>query len=445
MTVEEFARAFRARTITSEEATTRCLAAIHARNAQLNAFTLVMAGDALEQARQADREIAEGRDRGPLHGAPISIKDLIDVRGTVTTAASAVRASAPAAREDAPAVAHLRSSGAVFVGKTNLHEFALGTTSEDTIFGAVKNPLDTSRSAGGSSGGSAVSIVAGMALASVGTDTGGSIRIPAAACGIVGLKPSYGEVSTDGVIPLSPRLDHVGPLAQSVADAWILFRVLAGDMHPERVDAAAAGDVRLKVLRPYFCDLLDDDVRQRFESALEVFGRAGMRVSDHALRHPQTISRVYLKIAPREAFLYHQPMLDATPEKYTPAVRQRLELGRSVTHDEFLKALNVQADLREDVNRALVDCEALVLPAMPIPAPPLGAETVHVGGTEQPTRNMTLRETQLFNLTGHPAISIPCGKTAGGLPVGLQLVGHHGRTDALVRVALACETLLRRP
>jgi aspartyl-tRNA(Asn)/glutamyl-tRNA(Gln) amidotransferase subunit A len=196
MTIAEFGRAFRARDITSEQATARCLERIAAGNERLRAFTLVLADDALAQAREADRELENGRDRGPLHGVPVSIKDLIDVRGTVTTAASAVRAgatSAPAAAADAPAVAHLREAGAVFVGKTNLHEFALGTTSEDTIFGAVRNPLDITRSAGGSSGGSAVSIVTGMALASVGTDTGGSIRIPAAACGIVGLKPSHGR------------------------------------------------------------------------------------------------------------------------------------------------------------------------------------------------------------------------------------------------------------
>jgi len=445
MTIAEFGRAFRARDITSEQATTRCLERIAADNDRLRAFTLVMAGDALAQARQADRELADGRDRGPLHGVPVSIKDLFDVRGTVTTAASAVRtgaAAAPAADADAPAVAHLREAGAVFVGKTNLHEFALGTTSEDTVFGAVRNPLDVTRSAGGSSGGSAVSIVTGMALASVGTDTGGSIRIPAAACGIVGLKPSYGEVSTDGVIPLSPRLDHVGPLTQSVADGWILFRILAGELHPAPLSPAPT-PIRLKVLRPYFCELLDAGVRERFDAAVDVLRRADIHASDHSLKHAHVISRVYLKIAPYEAFLYHQPTLDAMPEKYTPAVRQRLELGRSISHDDFLTALNVQADLREDVDSALSNCDALLLPTLPIPAPTLGAETVRIGDTEQQVRSMMLRETQLFNLTGHPAISIPCGKTADGLPVGLQLVGHHGRTDALVRTALACEELLK--
>jgi aspartyl-tRNA(Asn)/glutamyl-tRNA(Gln) amidotransferase subunit A len=283
-----------------------------------------------------------------------------------------------------------------------------------------------------------------MALASVGTDTGGSIRIPAAACGIVGLKPSYGEVSTDGVIPLSPRLDHVGPLTRTVADAWILFRILAGELRPSPLSAAAT-PIRLKVLRPYFCDLLDAGVRERFDAAIDLLRRGGIHASDHGLEHAHVITRVYRKLASREAFLYHQPTLDQAPEKYSPAVRQRLELGRAVSHEEFLTALNVQADLRADVDAALSNCDALLLPTMPIPAPKLGAETVRIGETDQPVRAMTLRETQLFNLTGHPAISIPCGRTADGLPVGVQLVGHHGRTDALVQVALACDALLRLP
>jgi aspartyl-tRNA(Asn)/glutamyl-tRNA(Gln) amidotransferase subunit A len=442
VTIEEFGRAFRARTITSEEATQACLASIHAGNPDLHAFTLVLSDEALQQARNADRELSEGHDRGPLHGVPISIKDLIDVRGTPTTAASAVRVSAPPAPDDAPVVAHLRAAGAVFVGKTNLHEFALGTTSEDTVFGAVKNPLDTSRSAGGSSGGSAVSVVAGMALGSVGTDTGGSIRIPASSCGIVGLKPSYGEIATDGVIPLSPRLDHVGPLATSVADAWTLFRVLAGELHPAPLAPMAPNDVRLKVLRPYFCDLLDDEVRRRFEEALDAFRSAGMRVTEAAIQHADTIPAVYLKIAPREAFLYHAAVLNTLPEKYTPPVRQRLEFGRTISNEDFLKALDDQAQLRDEVDAVLADCDALVLPTMPTVATKLGTETVAIGTTQQPLRNMTLRETQLFNLTGHPAISLPCGTTREGLPCGLQLAGAHGRTDVLVRVALACETQL---
>jgi aspartyl-tRNA(Asn)/glutamyl-tRNA(Gln) amidotransferase subunit A len=442
MTIEEFGRAWRTRAITSEAATDQCLAAISEKNDALKAFTFVMADTAREQARRADRERADGVDRGPLHGVPISIKDLIDVRDTVTTAASDVRKFAPPAVADAAAIAHLRAAGAVIVGKTNLHEFALGTTCEDSAFGAVRNPLDLTRSAGGSSGGSAVSVLTGMALASVGTDTGGSIRIPAAACGIVGLKPSFGEVDTDGVIALSPRLDHVGPLAQSVADAWILFRVLAGESHPEPRAPAAPSETRLTLLREYFCELLDEEVARVFDEAIETLRRAGVRVATASIPHAYATAAVYLKIAPREAFKQHQQTLDSMPDKYAPAVRQRLELGRTILEEEFVQALDVQAVLRDEVNATLADCDALVLPTLPIPAPTLGAETVRVGLMEETVRALTLRNTQLFNLTGHPAISLPCGKTREGMPVGLQLVGPHGRTDALVRFALGCERLL---
>src|SRR2546422_425028 len=207
MTIEEFGRRLRAREITSAQVTEQCLQRIEADNARLNAFILVTADLARRQAREADREIAGGRDRGPLHGVPISIKDLLDIRGLPTTAASRVREGHMAER-DAPSIARMREAGAVIIGKTNLHEFAFGTTNEDSAFGPARNPHDPARSPGGSSGGSAASLVAGMVLATIGTDTGGSIRIPAAACGAVGFKPTYDEVSTGGVVPLSRALDH---------------------------------------------------------------------------------------------------------------------------------------------------------------------------------------------------------------------------------------------
>src|SRR5438552_6861764 len=221
-TIGELGRKLRAKEVRAVDVVEACLQRIHERNPGLNAFILVMGEEARRQAREADRELAAGRDRGPLHGVPISLKDIFDVRGVPTTAASRVRDGHVAAR-DAPAVAHLRQAGAVIVGKTNLHEFAFGTTNEDSAFGPARNPRDPSRSPGGSSGGSAASVAAGMALATIGTDTGGSIRIPAAACGVVGLKPSLGEVSTAGVVPLSRTLDHVGPLAQSVTDACLVY------------------------------------------------------------------------------------------------------------------------------------------------------------------------------------------------------------------------------
>src|SRR5262249_29349874 len=264
VTIEEFGRRLRAGATSAELVLDQCLRQIETANEKLNAFILVTADEARRQAREMDRELAAGRDRGPLHGVPVSIKDLLDVRGTPTTAASHVR-DGHLASLDAAVIAHLREAGAVLIGKTNLHEFAFGTTNEDSAFGPARNPRDPSRSPGGSSGGSAVSVATGMALASVGTDTGGSIRIPAAACGIVGLKPAYSELSTEGVVPLSRTLDHVGPLARSVIDAYLLYRVLAGEANPVPPEAVPVDRLRLAVPRPYFCDVLEEDVRKRFD------------------------------------------------------------------------------------------------------------------------------------------------------------------------------------
>jgi aspartyl-tRNA(Asn)/glutamyl-tRNA(Gln) amidotransferase subunit A len=441
MTIQEFGAELRAGAISSEEMVERCLARIAEGNQATNAFILVMTEEARRQARDADGRLAAGHDRGPLHGVPLSIKDLMDVRGTETTAASRVRAGA-VAREDARCVAHLRAAGAVFVGKTNLHEYALGTTSGDSAFGAVRNPLDPTRSPGGSSGGSAASVAAGMALGTVGTDTGGSIRIPAACCGIVGLKPSIGEVSTDGVIPLSSTFDHVGPLAASVSDAWTMFRALTGDLTPQPLASAVPSALRLGVPRPYFCDMLDDDVRARFEEALNAFRAAGMRINEIVLPHTETIASVYIHISLKEAAAFHAPTLDTVPERYTPPVRQRLEMGRAIQQEDYMLALGGREQLRRDVDAGLAACDALVLPTLPIPAPKIGAEMVQVGPAQQPLRNMMLRLTQLFNITGHPAISIPCGLTREGMPCGLQLVGPRAQTGKLVQIALACEAVL---
>jgi aspartyl-tRNA(Asn)/glutamyl-tRNA(Gln) amidotransferase subunit A len=419
----------------------RCLAQIAARDGELRAFITVLAEEASRNARQADEEIRGGRYRGPLHGIPISIKDLIDVRGVPTTAASRLRAG-HVAPGDAPVVAHLREAGAIIIGKCNLHEFAYGTTSEDSAFGAVRNPHDLSRSAGGSSGGSAAAVVAGMSLGSVGTDTGGSIRIPSAACGTVGLKPGYGEVSCDGVVALSRSLDHVGPLAASVADAWLLYDALRGVPRakaPAVEDRAPLGGLRLGVLRPYFLELLDHEVREQFEGALDRLQQAGVRVLATSVAHAALVPHVYLLVQLPESSAYHAATVEARPQGYSPAVRLRLEMGRYVLAEDYVRAARGRDVLRREVDEALAECDALVLPTLPIPAPPLGASSVPVGNTRGPVRGLMLRETQLFNLTGHPAVSIPCGATRAGLPCGLQMVGHRSGTHELLRVAFSCE------
>src|SRR5258705_2861757 len=323
MTIEAFGRRLRAGEITATQATEECLQRIEADNPRLNAFILVMAEDARRQAREADRELAAGRDRGALHGVPISLKDIFDVRGVPTTAASRVREGHVADR-DAPAVAHLRQAGAVIIGKANLHEFAFGTTNEDSAFGPTRNPHDLTRSPGGSSGGSAASLVSGMALATLGTDTGGSIRIAAAACGAVGLKPTWNEVSTDGVVPLSRTLDHVGPLTRTVTDAWLVYRALTGTAVTPPLAPTPATGLRLAAPRAYFCDLLDAQVEQRFTEQIERLRSAGVSINEVDLKHARDIAPIYLHIVLSEAAAYHARTLETMPERYTMPVRLRL-------------------------------------------------------------------------------------------------------------------------
>ena len=436
LTMEEFGRRLRARELTAEQLTDACLGRIEKDNPRLNAFILVMADTARRQAREADRELAAGRDRGPLHGVPISIKDLIDIAGTATTAASRVREGHVAAY-DAPVIVALREAGAVIIGKTNLHEFAFGTTNEESAFGPARNPYDVSRSPGGSSGGSAASVAAGMALATLGTDTGGSIRIPAAACGIVGLKPRHGEISTDGIVPLSRRFDHVGPLARTVADASLLYFALRGGLRPKSPAPVPVSALRLAVPRGYFFDLLDDDVRARFDEGVDRLRAAGARITDVTIRHASLTPAIYLHLVLADAAAYHAATLERMPERYTPPVRMRLEMGRYVLAEDYARALAGREILRREVDSALAGHTALMLPALPIPAPPIGAALVQVGAVMEPVRNLMLRLTQLFNVTGHPAIAMPAGQTPAGLPCSVQLVGTD--TESLLPVALACE------
>jgi aspartyl-tRNA(Asn)/glutamyl-tRNA(Gln) amidotransferase subunit A len=440
-TIDEFGRRLRRGETTAVAAANACLQRIEAANASLRTLILVMRNEALEQARQADRELAAGRDRGPLHGVPLTIKDLIDVGGVPTTAASRVREH-HVAREDAPVVARLRDAGAVLVGKANLHEFAFGTTNEDSAFGAARNPIDPSRSPGGSSGGSAASIVSGMALASVGTDTGGSIRIPAAACGIVGLKPTDGELPLGGVVPLSPTLDHVGPITQTVTDAWLLYHALAGQPSAPAFRPAPVRGLRLAVPRPYFCDALEDEVRERFEAAVAALRAAGATVTDTDIPAAADGAAIYLHIVLSEAAAYHAATLDAVPYRYSPAVRQRLEMGRYVLAEDYLRAMAGRNELRRQVDAAVSAVDALVLPTLPIVAPSIGAATVRIGASEQPVRNLMLRLTQTFNLSGHPALSLPCGRTPAGLPCGLQVVGVRGQTGRILQIAAGIERLV---
>jgi aspartyl-tRNA(Asn)/glutamyl-tRNA(Gln) amidotransferase subunit A len=434
--LDALASALRTRQLRASDLLESCLARIdHHRD--LNAFILVMADSARAEAENADREIATGGYRGPLHGIPISLKDLVDVAGVPTTAASRVR-EGHVAETDATIVQRLRDAGAIIVGKTNLHEFAFGTTTEDSAFGPAHNPHDRSRSPGGSSGGAAIAVATGMSVTSVGTDTGGSIRIPSAACGIVGLKPTVGEIPTDGVVPLSSTLDHVGPMTRSVVDAAIMYDVLSGAKEPEPLSPIER-PLRFVVPEPFYLERLDTEVRARFGEACRGLRDAGHEVLGGSIENAALVPAVYLHIVMAEAAACHARTLEAMPEKYVPAVRIRLEMGRYVLGEDYVRAMRGRQVLRGAVDAALQDADALLLPSLAIPAPPLGANSVEVDGTREPVRAITLRLTQTFNITGHPAVSLPMGRTTGGLPCGCQLVGRFGATRALLRAALSCE------
>ena len=440
LTIGETATLLRTGTPTSAGLVDASLRTIEALNPQLHAFIDVDAEGARAAAQQADAERRAGQIRGPLHGIPISLKDLVDVAGKRTTAASKVLADS-IARADAPVVTRLREAGAIFLGKTNLHEFALGTTSEDTAFGVVKNPRDQTRSAGGSSGGSAVAVATGMGLASIGSDTGGSIRIPASCCGIVGLKPSIADVPTAGVIPLSSSLDHVGPLAKCVQDAAWLWAILAA-RPVATVAAADPTSLRFRRVGGYF-DLMTPEVRAAFEAAIAAITAAGATVAPVEIDATAGITKTYVDIVLPEGAAWHAPHLDSRPELYTPPVRARLESGRAIPAVDYLTARKNQARLRAAVDAALEGAEALLLPTLPITAPLLGAENVSFGpppADTLPVRAVMLRNTQLFNLSGHPAISLPLPVD---LPVGLQVVGRLDQTPRLLEIAAACEKILR--
>ena len=445
-TIADIGTALRRGALTATALVDECLAAIAAHEPALNAFIAVLPDDARRQARTLDGELARGIDRGPLHGIPISLKDVIDLAGRPTTAASRVRIGHRAAA-DAPVTARLRAAGAVFIGKCNLHELAFGTTGEESAYGPTRNPHAPAHVPGGSSSGSAVSVAAGMAWASIGTDTGGSIRIPASACGVVGLKPTHGEVSAAGVVPLAPSLDHVGPIARSVGDAAMLYRILRDGQVDGRgaacADAPRSGPrPRLGIPRRYFLDLLEPAVEHAFAGAVERLRRDGWRIDDVDLPHAADTAPIYLHTQLAEAADRHRADLDDRPEAYGRGVRLRLELGRYVLAEDYVRAQRGRQVLAAEVDAALAPRAGLLLPTLPVVPPRLGTESITVGNVTETTRALTLRLTQLFDVTGHPAISVPSG-TAGGLPAGVQLVGRRGETDRLLALAAACEGTLR--
>lgn len=416
-----------------------CLARIERLNPTLNAFITVRGADALADARRAEAEIRAGRWRGPLHGIPIGLKDNIDTAGVRTTGASELfKDRVPS--EDADVARRLKAAGAVLLGKLNLHEFAYGGSSTTTHYGTMRNPWNIEHATGGSSGGSAVAIAADLCYAALGTDTAGSVRMPASHCGIVGLKPTYGRVSTRGVMVLSWTLDHVGPLCKTIEDAAIVLNVIAGydPLEPTTSERAvpdytrdlraATTGLRLGIPRAYF-DGIDTDVAAASSAAIEVLERITASVRDVEL--PRAVSGA--RLWGPEAYAYHREWITATPERYQPSTRRSLERYAQADALDYVQARREVDLLRQQVGRSFADVDLLIAPVMRTPAPPIAASEGGGGGGGGSAG------TGAFNVFGLPGISVPCGFSAAGLPIGLQIVGAPFAEASVLRLAHAYE------
>jgi aspartyl-tRNA(Asn)/glutamyl-tRNA(Gln) amidotransferase subunit A len=443
-TIAELAPRLRRKEVSPVEVARACLDRIEKFNPALNAFIPVTAEAALAEARAAEIEISRGEWRGPLHGIPIAIKDLIDTAGTRTTAASGLYQNR-VPTEDAEVVRRLRLAGAVILGKNNLHEFAYGGSSLVSFFGDVHNPWNIGHIAGGSSGGSAAAVAAGLCYAAIGTDTAGSIREPAALCGCVGIKPTYGRVSARGVIPLSWSLDHVGPMAATVGDAAVLLQAIAGydpldvcsadvpvsDYVPGLRDGAKT--LRVGIPRPHFYDDLDDEVRAAVEQALVVIGTQVAEIRE--VRIEVSSDRT---VQAAESYAYHADNVARTPELYQPETLRRIRSGANISAAEYIQRRRELDQERRRAHDIFGEVDLLVTPTMPIPAPAI-ADLKKDPAALRPAELALLRNTRPFNVWGLPAISVPCGFTKSGLPIGLQIAGAHWREDLVLRLAHAYE------
>jgi len=445
LTIEMLAPLIRRKKLSPVELTRFLLERISRLQPGINAYITVTADVAMAQARKAEKEITRGRYRGVLHGIPISLKDLFYTRNIRTTAGSKILGKF-VPKENAAVVNRLLESGSVLLGKTNMHEFAFGATNVNPHYGPVRNPWDTNRISGGSSGGSAASVVSAQAIGSFGTDTGGSIRIPAAACGCVGFKPTYGRVPMGGVIPLSGSLDHAGPLSRCVMDAAFLFEAVAEpnlwNLNTERAIAEIRKDIRslrIGIPRQYFFDRLQPAVRRAVLAAAKVFEQLGAGIAEVDLKGMEKTSQLAAEITADEALAYHEKWLERRSQDYGEDVRSRLELSRKSTATAYIQAQQDRLAYSERLAGAVENVHVLLAPTLPVVAPFIDQMEVKIGRSTEDVRLALLSLTRPGNLSGLPAISVPCGVSSEGLPVGLQLIGRRFGEAMLLRAAYAYE------
>jgi aspartyl-tRNA(Asn)/glutamyl-tRNA(Gln) amidotransferase subunit A len=453
LSLSEASQLVHSKKVSPVELTHECLSRIERLNPKLNAFITVTADSALSEARQAEAEIQHDRWRGPLHGIPIALKDLVDTAGVRTTAGSGVfKDRVPI--QDAEIVRRLKAVGAVFLGKLNLHECAYGGSSAISYFSPVHNPWNLDYSPGGSSGGSAAAVAAQLCYGAIGSDTGGSIRQPAAYCGIVGLKPTYGRVSTSGVIPLSWSLDHLGPMTRSAMDAALILQVIAGyDMQDTAsIDvpvpdysgtiAAATSSLRLGIPRAYFYETLHPEIQAAIDAALSVL--KPLTAAQHdipPLATDDTYSSwmdPYVAILTAEAYTYHKEYVARSPELYQAPTLKRLRAGATVATTTYIQSRRELDHVRRFIGRVFNGVDLLITPTVQVP--PFTIADLHADPDIVRAKELaTLHNTRPLNFPGLPTVSVPCGFTRATLPIGMQISGPPGGEATVLRLAYAYE------
>jgi aspartyl-tRNA(Asn)/glutamyl-tRNA(Gln) amidotransferase subunit A len=417
---------------------------------ETNSFITVTADWALKRASQAESEILAGRYRGSLHGVPVALKDIIYTSGVSTTMGSALY-SGHVPDHSATVARKLEEAGSVLIGKTNTHEFAYGPTGDRSHFGATKNPHDTRKITGGSSGGSGAAVAANLCYGALGSDTGGSIRIPAALCGIVGIKPTFGRVSKSGVFPLSWTLDHAGPITRTVEDNALMLNVLAGHdpEDPYSVDIPAEDFARdldtslqgavIGLPRGFYFEHVEQEIAARVHEAVEIFTSLGAEVREVGIPNLWDTLHAHRLILGAEAYAVHQERLENEPERFGEEISERLMDGERPKAYNYANARRRGVLATDEFDRALHGVDVLLTPTLPIVATEIGQREVNIGAYEESVRSALTRFTGPTNLTGHPSLSVPCGTTAAGLPVGLQLIGRRFDEVTLYKFGSAYE------
>ena len=453
LTISEIAPMIQAREVSPVDLTEAALAEAERRQPMLNSFITIMREQAMEQAERAEEELSRGEYRGPLHGIPIGIKDNIATGGIKTTLGTKVlKDHVP--DEDADVVRRCKAAGAIILGKENLEEFAAGATSNNPHYGPVHNPWGLDHVPGGSSGGGGANVAAGVTFASLGTDLGGSVRLPGAFCGVVGLKQTFGRVSQRGLLVTSFNGDHIGPMTRSVRDSALVLQAIAGydPLDPSTVpvpvdDYALAMErgiqgLTMGIPSNHYFDLLDPEVEaavRRAIAALEELGVASREVSLPSMEYVGAIRFA----AMADSVVTHEPYITSSREDYGPDTLYRTLAGQFVLGRDYSKAMKVQRIIKEERSRVLQDVDFLVTPTTPMPAPRIDAATIEVDGKAQKVRGPgsghVSRNTSPENATGFPAITVPCGFSELGLPIGLQFIGRPWEEGNLFRIAHAYE------